>query len=100
MTAYVYIVRCADGGLYVGLTRATLEKRLGEHNAGTYRGYTLKRRPVQLVWHVDCRMIVDAIAIERQLKRWTRAKKEALIAGDGALLRLLSKRKSGRKTVV
>ncbi len=92
MPAYVYIVRCADNSLYVGLTRATLEKRLGEHNAGIYRGFTYKRRPVRLAWHVECQMIIDAIGIERKLKGWSRAKKEALIAGDFDLLRSLSRR--------
>ena len=96
MPAYVYILRCADDSLYIGLTRATLEKRLGEHNFGLFRGYTFKRRPVRLVWHVECQMIVDAIAVERKLKGWSRPKKEALIGGSIDLLKSLSKRHGGK----
>ncbi|GIK96768.1 MAG: hypothetical protein BroJett029_09770 [Alphaproteobacteria bacterium] len=80
--AYVYIVRCRDGSYYVGITRDTLEKRINEHNAGIYPGYTKSRRPVELVFHQEFQWITDAIAVERQLKGWSRAKKEALIAGD------------------
>jgi putative endonuclease len=84
MPAYVYIVRCDDGSYYVGSTRASLEQRIAEHNAGTFNGYTSRRRPVTLVYHVECERIEDAIASERQLKGWSRAKKEALIRGDFA----------------
>jgi putative endonuclease len=82
MGAYVYILRCADGRYYVGATRASLEKRVAEHNAGTYDGFTKSRRPVALVFSDYFDRITDAIAAERQLKGWSRAKKEALIAGD------------------
>jgi putative endonuclease len=89
MGAYVYIVRCADGRYYVGSTRASLEKRVAEHNAGTYDGFTKSTRPVALVYSESFDRITDAIAAERQLKGWSRAKKEALIAGDfGKLVEL------------
>ncbi len=48
--AYAYMLRCADGSYYVGSARLGLEQRIGEHNAGTYGGYTSTRRPVTLVW--------------------------------------------------
>ena len=82
MSAYVYILRCKDGSYYVGSTRTALETRVGQHNAGTYGGYTKSRRPVFLVWSQEFQQITDAIAVERQIKGWSRAKKEALIAGD------------------
>ncbi len=82
MNAFVYILRCTDGSYYVGSTRGTLENRVNEHNAGIYGGYTKSRRPVQLVFHETFDRITDAIAAERQLKGWRRAKKEALIRGD------------------
>jgi putative endonuclease len=82
MGAYVYIVRCSDGRYYVGSTRASLEKRIAEHNAGSYGGFTKSRRPVTLVFSEYFDRIMDAISAERQLKGWSRAKKEALIAGD------------------
>ena len=80
--AYVYMVRCSDGKYYAGSTRDELEKRISEHNAGAYGGYTSKRRPVVLVYSQHFEQITDAIEVERQLKGWSRAKKEALIAGD------------------
>jgi predicted GIY-YIG superfamily endonuclease len=92
MNAFVYILRCSDGSYYVGSTRESLEERVAEHNSGFYGGYTMGRRPVLLVWSQDFDRFTDAIAAERQLKGWSRAKKEALIAGDLDLLRILSKR--------
>ena len=95
MTAFVYILRCRDGRFYVGSTRGELEKRLQEHNAGTYDGFTKSRRPVALVYSQSFERIADAVAAERQLKGWSRAKKEALIAGDFEQLSLLSRPKRG-----
>ena len=65
---------------------------MAEHNAGHYGGYTASRRPVMLVFSQWFERITDAIAAERQIKGWSRAKKEALIRGDLGALRLLSKR--------
>jgi putative endonuclease len=69
-----------------------LELRVAEHNAGHFGGYTATRRPVTLVFSQWFERIVDAVAAERQVKGWSRAKKEALIRGDFEALRLLSKR--------
>ena len=91
MNIYVYMLRCADGSYYVGLTRAGLEKRIGEHNSGMFRGYTASRLPVELVWHQNFQRLTDAIACERRLKGWRRAKKEALIHGDYKALQELAK---------
>ena len=93
MATYVYLLRCADRSYYVGSTRGTLEQRVGEHNAGTFGGHTATRRPVELVWSQDFDRITDAIAAERQLKGWSRAKKEALIRGDYAAISALAKRR-------
>jgi putative endonuclease len=82
--AYLYIVRCADGSLYIGTTRTTLEIRIAQHNDGTFKGYTEARRPVVLVYAEN----------ERKIKKWTRAKKEAFIRGDFVSLRVLAKRKT------
>jgi putative endonuclease len=91
--AHVYMLRCADGSYYVGSARLGLERRVSEHNSGTYGGYTSKRLPVELVWAEHFPDITDAIATERRIKGWSRAKKEALIKGDYALIRELSKRR-------
>ena len=92
--AWLYILRCADCSYYTGTTRATLELRLAEHNSGHYDGYTAKRLPVALVYSQWFDRITDAIAAERQVKGWSRAKKEALIRGDFDALKVLAKRKS------
>jgi len=91
MGAYVYIVRCSDSRYYVGTTRGSLEKRIAEHNAGTFGGYTKSRRPVSLVYHQEFKRVDDAIAAERQLKGRSRAKKEALMRGDIDALKRLAK---------
>ena len=90
--AYLYMPRCADGSYYVGTTRNELEVRLAEHNSGVYGGYTAARRPVTLVVAEAFDQITDAIAAERQVKGWSRAKKQALIAGDWSSLRFLVRR--------
>ena len=91
MGAYLYILRCADGSYYVGTTRTSLELRIAQHNDGTFGGYTSARRPVRCLFHQEFDRITDSIAAERQVKRWTRAKKEALIRGDYTTLRLLAR---------
>ena len=95
-TIYVYMLRCADDSYYVGSTRKTLDERVGEHTTGLYDGYTSTRRPVELVWSADFPNAVDAIAFERRLKGWSRAKKEALIRGEWSRVSVLAKRRGGR----
>jgi putative endonuclease len=89
--AFLYILRCADGSYYCGTARRGLELRVAEHNAG-HGGYTATRRPVMLVFSQWFERVTDAIAAERQVKGWSRAKKEALMRGDFGALRRLSKR--------
>jgi putative endonuclease len=86
VSAFVYILRCSDGSYYVGSTRTTLDDRIAQHDAGTFDGYTAARRPVTLLFAQEFDRITDAIAAERQLKGWTREKKEALIRSDFAAL--------------
>ena len=92
MSAYLYILRCADGSYYVGTTTGSLEKRVAEHQAGTHGGYTALRRPVALVFHEHFERLEDAAAAERRVKGWRREKKEALIWGEFAALRFLARR--------
>jgi putative endonuclease len=92
MSAYLYILRCADGSYYVGTARDSLERRIAEHQAGAFDGYTARHRPVKLVFHQYFERINDAVAAERQVKGWRREKKEALIRGDFAALPELSRR--------
>lgn len=88
----MYMVRCADGSFYVGVTSA-LERRIAEHNLGVNtKAYTYSRRPVSLVHSQEFSHPDEAIAAEKQLKGWSRAKKIALIAGDwDEISRLASK---------
>ena len=90
------MLRCADGSYYVRSARGTdLDKRLAEHQAGTYPGYTSQRRPVEVVWSQHFERITDAIAAEHHIKGWSRAKKEALIRGDWAAISRLARRRGG-----
>ncbi|MDF0489375.1 GIY-YIG nuclease family protein [Sphingomonas sp. H39-1-10] len=81
MAFWAYLLRCADGSFYAGHTDA-LEARIGVHEAGRGSDYTARRRPVTLVWSQDFPSRIEALEAERQIKGWSRAKKEALIAGD------------------
>src|ERR1044072_2734409 len=97
MGAFVYMLRCADTSFYVGsATGDDLTVRFAEHQAGTFEGYTSLRRPVELVWYEYFDRITDAIAVERKIKGWSRAKKEALTTGDWDSVRRLAKRRAGR----
>ncbi|MBI4199451.1 MAG: GIY-YIG nuclease family protein [Chloroflexi bacterium] len=78
MAFYVYIVRCADGSYYTGHTD-NLEARMEAHGRGEIAGYTSARRPVQLVFSESFMSRDDAFQVERQIKGWSRRKKEALI---------------------
>ncbi len=90
--AFVYIAQCADGSYYTGAARQELERRITEHNSGFFEDYTAKRRPVILVFSEWFDRITDAIAAERKIKGWSRAKKEALIGGKLDALPGLSRR--------
>jgi predicted GIY-YIG superfamily endonuclease len=84
----VYILRCADDSLYIGET-GDLDSRLIRHRDGIASSFTARRRPVLLAYYETHPNRDAALNRERQLKRWTRAKKEALIAGDFARLQAL-----------
>lgn len=90
---FVYILRCADRSLYIGVTN-DLERRLWEHQAGINEGvYTHDRRPVTLAHFIVFAHIQDAIDCEKMIKAWSKQKKEALIKGDRQMLKLLTKKK-------
>jgi len=91
VASWAYMLLCADGSFYTGCT-TDLDGRIGHHHAGTYAGYTSTRRPVELVWAEEFQHIDDAIAAERRVKGWSRAKKQALVAGDWATITRLGSR--------
>ena len=88
---FTYILRCADDTLYVGHTE-DLASREQTHNDGKGARHTAARRPVRMVYAEEHSSAVNAIARERQLKRWTQEKKEALILDDRVALRSLGRR--------
>ncbi|MBP2831550.1 GIY-YIG nuclease family protein [Aquimarina sp. U1-2] len=90
--SYVYILKCADTSYYTGVT-SNLNKRLTQHKSGFYRDcFTYRRRPVELVFYAEFTSISMAIDTEKQIKKWSRAKKQALIDGDYDKLPNLAKK--------
>ena len=90
MAFWTYILRCSDGSYYVGHTD-DIEYRMAQHERGAIGGYTVKRRPLSLLWSDQFPTRDEAFAAERRLKGWSRAKKEALIAGDWQRISLLAR---------
>lgn len=87
---YVYIVQCNDGSYYTGVTN-NLERRIWEHQTGYNKDcYTFLRRPVELKYNEHFYDVKNAIAREKQLKGWSRKKKEALFKEDWEEIRRLS----------
>ena len=92
---FVYILLCSDGTYYTGMTN-DLERRLIEHQDSLNpESYTSKRLPIELKWHATFKYVNDAIKWEKQIKRWSVKKKEALIEGDYDELIEASKKKFG-----
>ena len=90
-TYYVYILECSDKSYYTGVTN-NIDRRLGEHNAGEDESsYTFKRRPVVLKYCEQFNDIKQAIELEKQIKGWSRKKKEALMQEKWEELIKLSK---------
>ena len=89
MAFWAYILRCADGSYYTGHTD-NLDLRIGAHQAGRGSDYTARRQPVSLAWTQDFGTRIEALEAERQIKGWSRAKKEALIRGDWDLVSQLA----------
>jgi putative endonuclease len=90
---FVYILHCSDKSYYTGITN-DLERRIYEHETGiNLQCYTFKRRPHKLVFQERFPEVNQAIAFEKQVKGWSRAKKEAIINGRWDELPALSKKK-------
>ena len=91
--SFVYILECSDRTYYTGVT-SNLEKRVFEHKSGKHQdSYTFSRRPLKLVFFCEFTDINMAIEKEKQIKKWSRLKKEALIKGDYLALPNLAKKK-------
>ena len=83
MSFWIYILRCSDNSYYTGHTD-NLDKRIVAHQTGEIEGYTAKRLPVTLVFADEFPTREEALACERQIKGWSRKKKEAMMRGDWA----------------
>ena len=94
--AWVYIVECSGKSYYTGST-TDIDRRLIDHNTARYHGYTSSRLPVKLLWSAEFSDIRDAFAFERQIKGWSRAKKEALMQDDFDLLKVFSRSTAMKK---
>ncbi len=92
---FIYILRCADGAYYVGSTN-DVAARVESHNAGRGPRFTACRRPVALVYSEPHATMESARGREVQIKKWSRGKKEALIAGNMDTLHELSRRRIRR----
>ncbi|MDP2386262.1 MAG: GIY-YIG nuclease family protein [Bacteroidota bacterium] len=91
---FVYILKCADDSYYIGVTN-NVERRFEEHVSGLNETcYTYSRRSLELMFQKEFQSPREAIAFEKQIKGWTRAKKEALIIGDIEKLKELSRSKN------
>ncbi|UZE97638.1 GIY-YIG nuclease family protein [Alkalimarinus alittae] len=91
MSFHVYILQCQDKSFYTGHTD-NLENRLEQHHSAYFKNcYTATRLPVQLVFQQAFETRLEALSKERQIKGWSRNKKQALIEGDWAKLKTLAK---------
>ena len=99
MPYFVYILECSDGSYYTGSTD-DLNNRFRQHEQGVQpSSYTYSRRPVKSVWTSEETMhYYDALRWERQIKGWSRIKKQALIRGDlGAIHEIVKAERKQRE---
>jgi putative endonuclease len=91
---FVYILKCNDKSYYTGITN-NLNLRLAQHQSGFDKeSYTFSRRPIELVFYLSFNDVNQAISFEKQLKRWSRKKKEAVINGKWEELKNLAECKN------
>jgi predicted GIY-YIG superfamily endonuclease len=90
MSWFVYILLCSNGSYYVGHT-TDVERRLTLHTVGLGAKYTAVHTPEQVLYQERFQAEVDAVRRERQIKKWSHAKKQALIAGNLSRLHELAK---------
>ena len=90
---WVYILQCSDKSYYTGHTD-NLESRLVAHQTRMISNcYTSRRLPIQLLYSQEFLTREEALAAEKQIQRWSRRKKEALINGDWHALSMYASRR-------
>jgi predicted GIY-YIG superfamily endonuclease len=97
MIFWAYMLHCRGGAFHVGHTN-DLEHRIAQHQVGAMPGFTKERLPVELVWSQEFPSRLEALAAEKQIKGWGRAKKVALIRGDWDKISNLAKGKDSSST--
>jgi putative endonuclease len=90
MAFWTYMLHCNGGAFYVGHTD-DLERRIAEHEQGALPGFTRDHFPARFVWSERFATRLEALAMERRIKGWSRAKKMALIRGDWSRIEQLSR---------
>ena len=93
---YMYILECSDGTYYTGSTW-DLRRRLEEHDDGLGSNHTAKRLPVKLVYSEEFSSIDKAFNREKQIQKWSQAKKKALIGGATETLKLKARKDFSKK---
>lgn len=93
MPSYMYILKCNDGTYYTGSTK-DLELRLKQHNIGQGANHTKSRLPVKLIYYEEYSRIDDAFQREKQIQKWSRKKKEALIQNNHSALHVFAECKN------
>jgi putative endonuclease len=89
-TYYVYILKCSDDSFYTGMTN-DLERRFEEHSYGHNKlSYTFNKRPLELKFFETFNDVDQAFYFERKIKKWSKAKKQALIDQNWDRLKELS----------
>jgi len=78
MAYFLYIVECTGGVYYTGITW-NLRKRISEHNSGIKTPLQKSRLPVKLVYWEKFNTKIEAARREKEIKGWSRIKKEKLI---------------------
>lgn len=89
---YVYILECFDGSYYTGHTD-NLEMRIAAHENGSFGGYTKEKRPLKVVFVQEFQTRDEAFAAERQIKGWSRNKKQALLIKNWDLVKNYAQRR-------
>lgn len=97
MPFWAYMLHCNAGRFYTGHTD-DLERRIAQHKAGAFEGFTKRFLPVELVWSQEFPTRDEAKAAEQRIKGWSRDKKLALIRGDWEAISRLAKGKSSPST--
>ncbi|PIF31316.1 putative endonuclease [Flavobacterium sp. 9] len=87
---YVYILKCSDNSYYTGITN-DVDRRFNEHSFGSNKeSYTYDKRALELVFCTEFNDVIQAISFEKQVKGWSRKKKEAIINDNWDDLKKLS----------